>query len=149
MQRVNLCATAVVVVWLGAIGIAQMKVTTAEEYAKVMQSTAQAFNSARRALPPSAWADAKTHLATAREGFVTLEAFWIDQKRDDAMGIVRGALAQIDVLDTLLAVEAPSRSDTLAAVKPIQGACAECHKIYREGEFQTGFRFRTGVLEGF
>lgn len=149
MRRINLCATAVIVAWLGAVGFAQMKVTTPEEYAKVMQSTAQAFNSARSALPPSEWADAKAHLATAREGFVTLEAFWVDQKRDDAMGIVKGVLAQIDVLDALLTVEAPSRSDTLAAVKPIQGACAECHKIYREGEFQTGFRFRAGVLEGF
>ncbi len=146
MRRMVMCATALMAIWLGAIGIAQMKVTTGEDYAKVMRSTAQAFGAARSALPASAFSDAKAQLATAREGFVALEGFWTDKKRDDAIGIVRGVLTQIDTLDQLLAMETPSRADTLAAAKQIQGACAACHKLYREGDNQAGFRFRAGVL---
>ena len=146
MRRMVMCAAALMVTWLGAVGIAQMEVTTGEDYTKVMQSTAQAFGAARSALPASAFSDAKARLATAREGFVALERFWTGKKRDDAIGIVRGVLTQIDALDKLLAVETPSRADTLAAAKQIQGACAACHKLYREGDRQTGFRFRAGVL---
>jgi cytochrome c556 len=137
------------VVWFGAIGIAQMKITDAAEYAKVMQGAAQAFNAARTALPPSEWADAKVRLATAREGFVALQTFWTEQKREDAVGIVTGTLERIDALDRLLAVAAPSRADTLAVVSEIQADCAACHALYREGDFQSGFRFKAGMLPGF
>ena len=149
MRRIVICATALTVAWLGAIGIAQMKITTAEEYAKAMRMTATAFNAVRTALSAAQFADAKEKLATAREGFVTLEAFWVDQKREDAIGIVRPALAQIDEIDALLEIERPSRADTLAKAKMVQGSCVACHVIYREGEFETGFRFKAGVLEGF
>jgi mono/diheme cytochrome c family protein len=33
-----------------------------------------------------------------------------------------------------------------AAAKEFGGTCAACHKLYREGDAQTGFRFRAGVL---
>ncbi len=93
--------------------------------------------------------DAKEKLVTAREGYTALEGFWVDRERDDAIGIVRTALAQIDEIDALLEVESPSRSDTLSKAKMVQGSCAACHMLYREGEFETGFRFKAGVLEGF
>ena len=62
---------------------------------------------------------------------------------------VNGALAQIDEIDALLDVERPSRSDTLSKAKMVQGSCGACHELYREGEFETGFRFKAGALEGF
>ena len=45
-----MCATALMVAWLGAIGMAQMRVTTAEEYTKAMRMTSTAFGAVRTAL---------------------------------------------------------------------------------------------------
>lgn len=149
MRRSSICATALMVAWLGATGIAQMRVTTADEYTKAMRMTSTAFGAVRTALAAANFADAKEKLATAREGFTALEGFWVDRERDDATGIVRTALAQIDEIDALLDVERPSRADTLAKVKMVQGACGACHRLYREGDNDTGFGFKAGVLEGF
>jgi cytochrome c2 len=33
-----------------------------------------------------------------------------------------------------------------AAAKEVQGACGACHKQYREGDNQTGFKFKAGVI---
>ena len=146
MRRIHMCATALMVACLGAIGIAQMKVTTEEEYTKAMRMTSTAFGAVRTALSAAQFADAKEKLATAREGYTTLEGFWVDKQRDDATGIVRTALAQMDEIDALLEVESPSRADTLAKAKMVQGSCGACHRLYREGEFETGFRFTAGVF---
>ena len=146
MQRFVVCVTVLMIAWLGATGIAQMKITTGEEYAKVMRSTAQAFGGVTNAIAAGGFADARARLATAREGFVALEGFWADKKRDDAVGIVKSALTQLEAFDKLLAAETVSRSATLGVTKQVQGACAACHALYREGDNQTGFRFRVGVL---
>ena len=113
------------------------------------QSPLQAHVSLEETLSAANFPDAKEKLVTAREGYTALEGFWVDRERDDAIGIVRTALAQIDEIDALLEVESPSRSDTLSKAKMVQGSCAACHMLYREGEFETGFRFKAGVLEGF
>jgi hypothetical protein len=149
MRRIGICATALMVAWLGAVGIAQMRVTTAEEYTKAMRMTSTAFGAVRTALSAANFPDAKEKLVTARLGYTALEGFWVDKERDDAIEIVRTALAQIDEIDALLDVERPSRSDTLSKAKMVQGSCGACHELYREGEFETGFRFKAGVLEGF
>jgi cytochrome c556 len=132
--------------WSGATGIAQTKIATGEEHEKVMRSTAQAFGGLTTAVAAGGLADAKARLATAREGFVALEGFWAEKKRDDAVGIVKGVLTQLDAFDKLLAAETVSRSAMLGVTKRVQGACAACHALYREGDNQTGFRFRAGVL---
>ena len=38
MRRFVMCGAALMVVWLGAVGVAQTKITTVEEYSKVMKS---------------------------------------------------------------------------------------------------------------
>jgi cytochrome c556 len=108
--------------------------------------TSTAFAAVRTALSAANFADAKEKLATTREGFTALETFWVAKKRDDAIEIVRTALAQIDEIDALLEVERPSRADTLATARMVQRACESCHALYREGEPETGFRFKAGVL---
>lgn len=143
MQRFVVCVAALVMTGLADSG-AQTKIVTAGDYAKVMKATAQAFGGVTNTMSAGLFADAKGNLATTREGFMALEIFWADRKRDDAVAIVKGALTQLDELERLLV--APRRSATLAATKRIQGACAACHALYREGDNQSGFRFKAGVL---
>lgn len=146
MGRFVICAAVLMVAWLGAIGLAQMEITTAEGYAKVMQSSAQAFGATRKAIGSSAFADARTQLATAREGFATLQAFWTDKNREDAVGILENALTQVDTLDELLGAATVDQTAAMAAAKQVMGACGACHKLYREGDNETGYRIREGVL---
>ena len=149
MRRFVMCAAALMVAWSEAVGMAQMKVTTAEEYTKAMRMTSVGVEAVVTALAAANFADAKGKLVTTREGFTALEGFWVDRKRDDAIEIVRAALAQIDEIDALLEAERPSRSDTLAKTRMVRGSCAACHLLYREGEAETGFRFKAGMVEGF
>ncbi len=142
MQRFVMCATALAVAVLGARGIAQMKITSLAEYQKVMQPTAGAFGATRKAIASGAFADAKAQLATAREGFATLEAFWTEQNQEEAVGILKIALTRVDALDKMLSMEAPDQEELLAAAKRVQGACGACHKMYREGENPPGYTIR-------
>ena len=146
MRRFTTCATALIMVWLGTLAFAQNKVTTVEEYAALMKSNAQANGAMNKAIGSGAFQDARTQLGTLRGNFMTLQAFWTEKKQDPAIAIVKDGLTKIDALDKLLAAPAPDQMAAQAAAKELQGACGACHKQFREGDNQTGFRFRPGVF---
>ena len=146
MRRFTTCATALVFVWLGTFVIAQTKITTLEEYAKLMKSNAQTNGAMNKAIGSGAFADARMQLTTLRQNFVTLEGFWTERKNDATIAIVKDGLSKIDALDKLLAAPAPDQQAAMAAAKEVQGVCGACHKMNREGDQQTGFRFRPGVF---
>jgi cytochrome c556 len=133
-------------VWLGALVIAQTKIASVEEYSKVMKSNAQANGAMNKAIGSGAFQDARTQLTTLRQNFNTLQTFWTERKQDAAIGIVKDALTKIDALDKTLSAATVDQQGAQAAAKELQGACGACHKMYREGDNQTGFRFRPGVF---
>jgi hypothetical protein len=132
--------------WLGAITFAQGKVATVEEYAKLMKSNAMANGAMNKAIGSGAFADARTQLATLRQNFMTLMTFWTERKNDATIAIVKDGMAKIEALDKILAAPAPDQMMAQAAAKELQGACGACHKMNREGDNQTGFRFRPGAF---
>jgi len=146
MRRFTTCATALFIVWLGTLAIAQNKITTVEQYAALMKSNAQANGAMNKAIGSGAFQDARTQLTTLRQNFMNLQAFWTERKQDAAIGIVKDGLTRIDALDKLLGAPAPDQMAAQAAAKELQGACGACHKMYREGDAQAGFRFRPGVF---
>ena len=146
MRRFTTCATALVLVWLGTFVMAQTKITTMEEYAKLMKSNAQTNGAMNKAIGSGAFADARMQLTTLRQNFMNLQAFWTERKQDAAIGIVKDGLTRIDALDKLLGAPAPDQMAAQAAAKELQGACGACHKMYREGDAKEGFRFRPGVF---
>lgn len=146
MRRFLMYAAVLMGVSLGVVVIAQTKITTAEEYAKVMKSNGQSFGATNKAIASGAFGDARTQLATVRQNFMALQGFWTDKKRDDAIDIVKDGLTKIDALDKMLSAATVDQMAAQAAAKEVQGACGACHKLYREGDNQTGFRFRPGVL---
>ena len=146
MRRFLLCASAVVTV-LGAGTLAQMKVTTVDEYAQVMKANAQAMGGANKAIGSGAYADARANVATLRKNFMALEGFWAAKKRDDAVAIVKDGLTRLDTLDKTLGAATVDQAAAQAAAKEFGGAtCGACHKLYREGDQQSGFKFRAGVI---
>ena len=146
MRRFTTCATALTLVWLGTLVIAQTKVTTMEEYAKLMKSNAQSNGAMNKAIGSGAFADARMQLMTLRQNFMTLQAFFTERKNDATIAIVKDGLSKIDALDKLLAAPAPDQQAAMAAAKEVQGVCGACHKLNREGDQKTGFRFRPGVF---
>ena len=132
---------------LGIVVAAQGKVTTVEEYTKVMKANAQANGAMNKAIGSGAYADAKTHVATLRQNFMAIQGFWVDKKKDDAVGIVKDGLTRLDALDKTLSAATVDQMAAQAAAKEFGGnTCGACHKLYREGDAQTGFRFKAGVL---
>ena len=137
----------VLVAVLGVVVMGQGKLTTTEDYAKNMKANAQAVGPMNKAIASGAFADARPHLATLRQNFTALQGFWAEKKKDDAVAIVKDGLTRIDALDKLLSAPTVDQMAAQAAAKEFGGnTCGACHKRYREGDAQTGFRFKPGVL---
>ncbi len=145
MRRFLLCLSALGVV-LGA-GVLAQKVTTVEEYAQLMKANAQAIGGANKAIGAAAYADARMQVATLRKNYMALQGFWADKKKDDAVAIVKDGLTRLDALDKTLSAPTVDPMAAQAAAKEFGGAtCGACHKLYREGDAQSGFKFKAGVI---
>jgi hypothetical protein len=130
------------------VGIVGAQATlTVEEYAKLMKANAQAVGAMNKAIGSGAHADARTQVATLRQNYMGLQAFWAAKKKDDAVAIVKDGLTRLDALDRLLGAPTVDQMAAQAAAKEFGGnTCGACHKLYREGDAQSGFRFKAGVL---
>ena len=146
MRRLIVCAAAVTAMAIGSVVVAQSPIATADDYQKVMRSNSQAFGATNKAIASSAFADTKTQLATVRQNFVALQAFWADKKKDDAVAIVKDGIVKLDALNAILSGAAPDQMAAQAAAKTFQGQCGACHQAYREGNAQEGFKFKAGVM---
>lgn len=148
MRRFTVCSTVAAVVLVGGIGLAQApsKIATLADHVALMKSTAQANGALNKSLGSGAFADAKTAAATLRADFTTLRTFWNEKKNAEAVKIVSDGLSRLDAIDKILAASAPDQAAAQAAAKEFGGStCATCHKTMREGDAQTGYRFRAGM----
>jgi cytochrome c556 len=145
MRRFLLCASASLAV-LATVVIAQ-GITGPEDYAQLMKANAQAAGAMNKAIGSGAFADARTQVATLRTNYMALQGFWSEKKKDDAVGIVKDGLTRLDALDKLLGAATVDQMAAQAAGKEFGGAtCGACHKLYREGDAQSGFKFKAGVI---
>jgi cytochrome c556 len=134
------------VVVFGVLIGAQAKMST-EEYTKLMKSNAQAVGAMNKAIGSGAFADARTQVTTLRTNYMSLQGFWASVKKDDAVAIVKDGLTRLDAVDKLLGAATVDQMAAQAAAKEFGGnTCGACHKLYREGDAQTGFKFKAGVL---
>jgi mono/diheme cytochrome c family protein len=136
-----------VIVGLSVIVGAQGAVSTPDDHVKVMKANAQAVGAMNKAIGSGAFADARTQATTLRQNFTALQGFWASKKKDDAVAILKDGLTRLDALDKVLAAPAPDQMAAQAAAKEFGGnTCGACHKLYREGDAQTGFKFKAGVI---
>jgi hypothetical protein len=107
-----------------------------------MKSNAGALGGLNKALGSASYDDAKAAAATLRTNFTTLRTFWSEKKNAEALKIVGGGLTMLDGIDKSLAASTPDQAAAQGAAKAFAGAtCAACHKMLREGDATTGFRF--------
>ena len=118
-----------------------------EDHPKLMKANAQAAGAMNKAIGSGAFADARTQVATLRQNFTSLQGFWMGKKKEDAVLIIKDGLTRLDALDKILGATTIDQMAAQAAAKEFGGnTCGACHKLYREGDAQTGFRFKPGVL---
>lgn len=146
MQRFLMWVPSLMVVVLG-VGIGAQATMSTEDYTKAMKANAQALGAMNKAIGSGAFADARTQVVTLRQNYMALQGFWAGVKKDDALVIVKDGLSRLDALDKILGAATVDQMAAQAAGKEFGGnACGACHKLYREGDAQSGFRFKPGVL---
>jgi len=122
---------------------AQAPLTPADYPAK-MKAAAQANGELQKALKAGVAADAVAPAKTASAAFADIENFWKAQKKDDAVKLA--AQARTGFAD---AAAAAAKGDAMAAQMAAGNAlatCKQCHGLYREGDAQTGFKFKAGAV---
>jgi cytochrome c556 len=148
MRRFTICTTIALVALVGSMVMAQgapTKIASLSDYAGVMKSNGAANGALNKALGSGAYADARMQVATIRQNLMTLQTFWTEKKNADAVGIVKSGLSSLDALDKMIAAPAPDQMAAQAAAKMFGGnTCGACHKMFREGDAQTGFKFKEG-----
>ena len=148
MRNFTILSTLVFSALVGTMALAQAptKITTMADHVALMKSNAQANGTMNKALASGAFADARTAVSTLRANYLALQTFWTEKKNAEALKISTDGLARLDALDKMLAAPAPDSMAVQAAGKEFGGnTCQACHKVAREGDAQTGFRFREGM----
>ena len=140
MQRFLTWTAALTVVF--AVGVAAQANLTLEDHAKLMKANGQAAQATNKALGSGSAADAKAGVATLRTNYTNLQAFYAAKKKDDAVALIKAALTNLDAVDAALSAATPDIMAAQAALKMFQGSCGGCHKQYRDGDAQTGYKFK-------
>ncbi len=144
MRRFMIGFTAALVLQMSA-GQEQMSL---EDHATLMQSNRRAFNAVEAAVDAAAYQDARVSVAILRRNFQGLVPFWSAREHADALAIVRAGVNRLAALEELLSRtwDVPEM-EVRQAMEEFPGAvCAACHDAYREGDRESGFRFREGVF---
>ena len=145
MRRFTICLAAALIALAGA-AIAQGKIATLADHVALMKSNAQANGGLNKAVGSGDFGGARMQVTTLRQNLTTLQTFWMEKKNADAVKVVKEGLGRLDALDKMLGAVAPDQVAAQAAAKEFGGGtCGACHKMLREGDAQTGFRFQAAA----
>jgi len=89
---------------------------------------------------PGAAKDAQTRATT----FADVERFWSQANKPDAVKLAQQA--RMGASETAAAATAGDAMKATAARSNMTATCKQCHGVYREGDAQTGYRIKAGVI---
>jgi len=92
---------------------------------------------------------AKTNLATLKSGITEAQAFWVANKRTDAVDFTKTVLKKLDDLDKLISAPTLDSTVALAAVQDLNKSCTECHKVYRTTDDDGRYILKPGSVRGY
>jgi hypothetical protein len=125
----------------------QYPVFTADHLNEAMKIVGLAFGLANTAIAKSDFPLAKDYLARARDQLATTITFWRNRKIDEAIGILRTTLKQLDALDAALSADNVDGSAAAGRAKQAGASCQTCHAQYREQDPQSkAYRVRSDLL---
>lgn len=108
---------------------------TVAEHAATMKTIAQAAAGAGKALKGADTATATTNVQTLATSFATIETFYTQRMKPDAVKLAQ--TARSGAQDALAALKAGDAMKAQMSLATTQGTCAQCHKMYREGDGKT------------
>jgi cytochrome c556 len=147
MRRFVGYAVALFVTLGGAVLVAQMKVTTAQELDTIMKK-ASAFRQVDKAVQSNNAADAKAQLAIVKAAVLESQSFWVTHKKDDALKMNQESLAKLDELEKVLSNGTLDVAAATAAFKQAGGACRACHQQYRMEDDKNEYHLKPGSVAG-
>jgi len=128
-----------VTVWIACAGsgaLAQV-VFSLQDLEKAMKAVGRNVALARTAIASADFENAKVRVARAREQLSPTVSFWTNEKKADAVKMVKAATAQLDALDVALSSNPVDAGAVAAAVTKLDTACQACHGVYREEDAAT------------
>lgn len=108
---------------------------TVAVHAATMKSIAQAVAAAGKALKGADTATATTNVETLATSFATIETFYTQRMKPDAVKLAQTARSGAE--GALAALKAGDAMKAQMSLATTQGTCAQCHKMYREGDGKT------------
>ena len=121
---------------------------TVDHFESAMKTVGQAYGAVNVSLSRKEIDDSKAYLVISRDRLATTITFWRDQKKDDAIKILRDTLARMDELDAALSAEKPDTEAAGGILKQIGTSCEACHRVYREQDPITkAFRIKTASVQ--
>ena len=112
---------------------------TIEQHSAAMKQIAQAMAAANKALKGGDTATTTTNVEIAATQFATIETFYTQRNKPDAVKLAQTARA--GAADTLAALKAGDAMKAQMSLGNTQGTCKQCHGMNREGDAQTGYKF--------
>jgi hypothetical protein len=100
-----------------------------------MKTIAQAVAAAGKALKGGDTATAATNAQTLATSFATVETFYTQRMKPDAVKLAQ--TARTGAQDALAALKAGDAMKAQTSLATAQATCAQCHKMYREGDGKT------------
>jgi cytochrome c556 len=120
----------------GSAGLAQV-VFTVDDLDKAMKAVGRNVGLANAAIGSKDFEGAKVRVARAREQLSPTVSFWTNEKKADAVKLVRAATARLDALDRALSANPVDASAVAGAAMELDAACQACHAVYREQDAAT------------
>jgi cytochrome c556 len=125
----------------GAQAAAEVSVA---QHEMTMKSIAQANQAMQKAIKSNALADAGKQAKELATLFGTVERFWKQHNKADAVKLVQTAATVAN--EVAGAAAAGDQMKALMAAGNIGANCKQCHGTYREGDQETGFNIKPGTI---
>ena len=105
---------------------------TVEQHAMTMKTIQQNMGAAFKAIKGGDAASATPAAEALVAAFTTIETFYTQRNKPDAVKVAQGA--KTGAMDAVAALKAGDTMKAQAAIGGVQGACKQCHSTMREGD---------------
>lgn len=119
-------------------------ILTEQDYDGLMKKVGPTYQELRKKVDAGATADAAKDAQQLAELFGNVERFWAQHKKADAVKWAQQARTYAS--DAAGAAATGNADKARAAANNMGGMCKQCHGTYRQGDANTGFRIKPGVL---
>jgi hypothetical protein len=117
---------------LGAEAQTPYPIFPIEEFVRMMKSVGANWEGTTASIDKGDFPETKRRLTRSREQLAVTITFWRDHKKDDAVRMLRAALARMDELDGVLSADSVDAAAASALAGRVTGTCDTCHAAYRD-----------------